>query len=103
MRPSLSLSEHCYCQKSKEELLDKAVETAVAEGSYQDPYIAERSDSDSNSKDLYIRSFIIVPGVYNKRGWGPEIPSHHLSPTMLLGLVAWSLKLSQRNKTAAAY
>lgn len=66
---SLSLSQHCYCSRSKEDLLNKAVRTAVANGSYHNDeyYAAERLDSDG--KDLYIRSFLIAPGVYNKRGW----------------------------------
>jgi hypothetical protein len=61
-------SEHCYCPKSKEQLLNKAVQTAIANGSYNNNdeyYAAERLDSDG----LYIRSFLIAPGVYNKRGW----------------------------------
>jgi hypothetical protein len=46
----------------QEELLNKA----VAQGSYADTYAAERLDPGTNNKGLWIRSFLITPGVTNK-------------------------------------
>jgi hypothetical protein len=49
----MSYSKHCYSPQNEEQLLNKAVETAVAEGSYEDEYIAENPQTGKPDHPIY--------------------------------------------------
>ena len=61
MSYSYDLSTHLY---SAESLLRRSAAAGIAEASY-----GQKLDSKPGDSDLYIRTFLIKPGVVNKRGW----------------------------------
>jgi hypothetical protein len=64
MSYTYNLSTHVYSPGYKESLLRRSAAAGIAEASY-----GQKLDSKPGDSDLYIRTFLIKPGVVNKRGW----------------------------------